>query len=109
MRVLTRDQAQSLDQLSMYVHGISGEILMGNAGEKIDSHVYSILSDIHSPYIGIICGKGNNGGDGFAAGHLFHNRGFKITIYALMEKSEVVDDSKIFHDNKFFQYKKFSW
>ena len=98
MRVLTRDQAQSLDQLSMDVHGISGEILMGNAGEKIDSHVYSILSDIHSPYIGIICGKGNNGGDGFAAGHLLHNRGFKITIYALMEKSEVVDESKIFHD-----------
>ncbi len=98
MRVLSREQAQSLDQLSMDVHGIPGETLMGNAGEKIAAHVQSVLGDIHSPKIGIVCGKGNNGGDGFAAGYSLRTRGFNITIYVLMEKSDIKGDSLIFHD-----------
>ena len=67
MRILTREQARSLDTLAMNVHGISGETLMGNAGDKIATRVQSTLEGFHSPKIGIICGKGNNGGDGFAA------------------------------------------
>ncbi len=59
MRILTREQARSLDTLAMNVHGISGETLMGNAGDKIATRVQSTLEGIHLPKIGIICGKGN--------------------------------------------------
>ena len=96
MRILTREQARSLDTLAMNVHGISGETLMGNAGDKIATRVQSTLEGFHSPKIGIICGKGNNGGDGFAAGHLLHERGFNVTIYALMTKSDVIGDSLVY-------------
>lgn len=98
MRILTREQARSLDTLAMNVHGISGETLMGNAGDKIATRVQSTLEGFHSPEIGIICGKGNNGGDGFAAGHLLHERGFNVTIYALMTKNDVIGDSLVYHD-----------
>ena len=98
MRILTREQARSLDTLAMNAHGISGETLMGNAGDKIATHVQSTLEGFHSPKIGIICGKGNNGGDGFTAGHLLHERGFNVTIYALMTKSDVIGDSLVYHD-----------
>ena len=68
MRVITREQAQNLDRMAMGDYGISGEALMGNAGLKMAEFIRLNLVDIHSPKIGIVCGKGNNGGDGFAAG-----------------------------------------
>lgn len=86
MRLITREQAQELDHLAMTKHDISGESLMRNAGQKIAEFVQSQLISIHNPNIGIVSGKGNNGGDGFAAGEFLNNLGFKITVYSLEEK-----------------------
>ena len=98
MRVLTGKQAKQLDRLSMENHGISGEILMGNGGQKLAEFIQSNLMDIHNPSIGIACGKGNNGGDGFAAGHILNKWGFRITIYSLVHQDEITGDAKIFSD-----------
>ncbi len=98
MRLITREQAQELDRLAMNEHGIQGKTLMGNAGQKIAEFVRSQLMDIHYPNIGIVCGKGNNGGDGFAAGEILNNWGFRVMIYSLVPKSEISGDVKIFHD-----------
>ena len=75
MRLITREQAQELDHLAMTKHDISGESLMGNAGQKIAEFVQSQLINIHNPNIGIVSGKGNNGGDVFSAA--FHLDFFK--------------------------------
>ena len=99
MRLITREQAQELDHLAMTKHDISGESLMGNAGQKIAEFVQSQLINIHNPNIGIVSGKGNNGGDGFAVGEFLNNLGFKITIYSLVEKNNITGDSKFFHDS----------
>ena len=99
MRLITREQAQELDHLAMTKHDISGESLMGNAGQKIAEFVQSQLINIHNPNIGIVSGKGNNGGDGFAVGEFLNNLGFKITIYSLVEKNNITGDAKIFHDH----------
>ena len=98
MRVLTGKQAKQLDRLAMENHGISGEILMGNGGQKLAEFIRSNLMDIHNPNIGIVCGKGNNGGDGFAAGHILNKWGFRITIYSLVHHDEITGDAKIFSD-----------
>ena len=98
MRILTKSQAKTLDKIAMDNFSIPGTTLMGNAGEQITNHIESILSGISSPKIGIVCGKGSNGGDGFSAGDLLHNLGFNITIYALMEPADIVGDSRVFHD-----------
>jgi len=99
MRLITREQAQELDHLAMTKHDISGESLMRNAGQKIAEFVQSQLIGIHNPNIGIVSGKGNNGGDGFAAGEFLNNLGFKITVYSLEEKNNITGDSKFFHDH----------
>jgi NAD(P)H-hydrate epimerase len=66
MRIITAVQASELDQKSMEDYGISGIDLMGAAGKEIAENVKTIVAEIHDPRIIIICGKGNNGGDGFA-------------------------------------------
>ena len=99
MRLITREQAQELDHLAMTKHDISGESLMRNAGQQIAEFVQSQLINIHNPNIGIISGKGNNGGDGFATGEVLNNLGFKVTIYSLEDKNNITGDAKIFHDH----------
>ena len=56
MLVLSQQQAQELDKIAMMEYDISGEKLMGNAGEKIANFVQTKLINIHSPKIGIVCG-----------------------------------------------------
>lgn len=67
MHILTSQQSRELDKISENVFGISGETLMGNAGEKIADTVRQSCHDLGIKNILIVCGKGNNGGDGFAA------------------------------------------
>ena len=43
MHILTSQQSRELDKISENVFGISGETLMGNAGEKIGNYINSII------------------------------------------------------------------
>ena len=67
MQFLTSRQSRELDKISASKFGISGKILMGNAGNQIANTVLKFYPDTEKYKILIICGKGNNGGDGFAA------------------------------------------
>ncbi len=59
------------------VLGVSTETLMGNAGKGIADYLAHHFS---SQRIGIVCGHGNNGGDGYAtAGHLSGN----VSVYTI--------------------------
>ncbi|MBT3479422.1 MAG: NAD(P)H-hydrate dehydratase [Candidatus Marinimicrobia bacterium] len=97
MQLVTRQQSRDFDRLAMAEYGITGEILMGNAGQKIAEFVRAQLVNIHQPHIGIVCGKGNNGGDGYATAVILYNWGFRVTIYSLVV-NEVKGDSKIYHE-----------
>ena len=67
MQFLTSRQSRELDKIAASKFGISGKILMGNAGNQIANTVLKFYPDTEKYKILIICGKGNNGGDGFAA------------------------------------------
>lgn len=96
MQLLTREQSRQLDYLAMKTYGIPGATLMGNAGRCIADSVKSTLSSHPNPHIGIICGKGNNGGDGFAAGAELADMGFRVSIYSLPDKEEISGDASQF-------------
>ena len=65
MILITKEQARKLDQIAIDDHKILATTLMQNAGKNIATFVQSELIKTHNPKIGIVCGKGNNGGDGF--------------------------------------------
>ena len=67
MKLLTQKQARELDSLAMEEYNIKGIQLMASAGLAIANLAVKKTGDIHDPIIVILCGKGNNGGDGFAA------------------------------------------
>ena len=98
MQLLTREQARELDLIAIDKNKILGTTLMENAGKNIASIVQSELITVHNPNIGIVCGKGNNGGDGFAAASILIDEGFKVSIYCLSSSENLSNDSLYFHD-----------
>lgn len=69
-------------------------ILMENAARSIYENVMlNIGNNIEPKTIGIICGKGNNGGDGFAAARHFLNNGFRVIVVSLGTEEELKGDA----------------
>ncbi|NQV38133.1 MAG: NAD(P)H-hydrate dehydratase [Candidatus Marinimicrobia bacterium] len=99
MRVLTRQQSKMMDSLAMDREGISGTFLMGNAGKAIAEEVKSLyINQLSQDPVLIICGKGNNGGDGFATAQYLHEWNIPFVIYSIPDSENIIGDSKHFHD-----------
>jgi Uncharacterized conserved protein len=64
MKVLTSAQMREVDRLTIE-RGIPGLILMENAGARVVEFLAARFSPLSSQRIAVICGKGNNGGDGW--------------------------------------------
>jgi len=96
MRIITAVQAAELDKKSIEEYGISGIDLMGAAGKIIAENVKTIVAEIHDPRIVIICGKGNNGGDGFATATFLEN--YSVQIFTSVDKNLIKGDSTHFHN-----------
>ena len=74
-RALTRKESRAIDQTATAHYGIAGLILMENAGAAVAREALKILHGSNAEKIVVVCGKGNNGGDGFvAARHLISFR-----------------------------------
>ena len=99
MRLLTSMQARELDHISMVDMGISGQSLMGNAGKCISNRARTLMSDIKNPLILILCGKGNNGGDGFAAAYELYHHKHIVHIHSITREDEIKGDSLQFYNH----------
>ena len=98
MKLLTREQSQNLDSFAIDKCKISGIDLMNSAGEKVAETVkYQIGDDTESKIL-ILCGKGNNGGDGFAAATYLKEEGYNIEIHSLVEQDSIKTDSRYFFE-----------
>jgi NAD(P)H-hydrate epimerase len=71
--------------------GIPGAVLMANAGA-------AVFAQIDSGPIGIVCGKGNNGGDGFVVARLALLAGYETHVVLVADPASIVGDAKIFLD-----------
>jgi NAD(P)H-hydrate epimerase len=77
---LTRAQVREVDRRAINEFGIPGIVLMENAALGATDVALSMLDGAAKPTVAIICGGGNNGGDGLAIGRLLHIAGMAVTI-----------------------------
>ena len=96
MKLLTQKQARELDLVAMEEYKIKGIQLMGSAGLAIANLAVKKTGDIHDPIIVILCGKGNNGGDGFAAALELDKKGIKVFVFCISTFEEIKGDAKYF-------------
>ncbi len=81
MRPMTRDEVRDVDRRAIEEFGIPGLVLMENAGRGAADIAQAMLSGIDASRIAILCGKGNNGGDGFVMARHLRNRGFPVETF----------------------------
>ena len=98
MRILTSEQAYFLDKISTNQFGIKGIDLMGNAGQRIAFNIEEILAKVSKPIILIVCGKGNNGGDGYAAAQILKKRGYSVKIHSTIPANKITNEALFFYN-----------
>lgn len=89
--VLTPEQVRKADNHAIDELGIASAILMENAARSCFDYLLDIFDELGflDPSILILCGSGNNGGDGFALARHLHNNGYNVKICFLGDKSKM--------------------
>ena len=86
-----RDEMRELDRKAIEEYGIPGIILMENAGRNVAEEVIR-TTDKGNNRIAIICGKGNNGGDGFVIARHLYNSGYEVILFLLTKVDNILGD-----------------
>lgn len=73
MKVLTAAQMREVDRKTIEL-GIPGLILMENAGQRFAAFLERESTDFERQRIVVVCGKGNNGGDGLVVARQLYTR-----------------------------------
>lgn len=94
MRIVTNNEMKKIDTWSMRSLGIPGPVLMENAGRGC-VNVLEQYFDLENLKVLIICGKGNNGGDGFVIARHLQNRGAIVKIILPGKGKELKGDALI--------------
>ena len=91
MKIVSAAEMREIDRATSERFGVPSLTLMENAGAAVADFVLA-----HHPAakrIGIICGKGNNGGDGFVAARKLLEAGREVVLLLLAEPSELHGDA----------------
>jgi len=91
MKIVTATEMREIDRTTSQRFGVPSLTLMENAGTAVADFVVSQYQSAER--IGVICGKGNNGGDGFVAARKLHGAGRGVRVVLLAEPSELRGDA----------------
>ena len=94
MKILTPEQLREVDRLSTEKYGIPSLILMENAGMRVAEVLEDRFEDLDQLTVAVLCGKGNNGGDGFVVARQLVQKGCFPFIFLCAPEEEVKGDAK---------------
>jgi ADP-dependent NAD(P)H-hydrate dehydratase / NAD(P)H-hydrate epimerase len=85
MKIVTAEEMRAIDRATTEKHGIPSLTLMENAGAAVAE-----FAEKHFDFDSVcaVCGKGNNGGDGFVAARKLHEAGKKVSVIVLAKGPE---------------------
>ena len=95
MKIVTSQQMKSIDRRSIREFGIPGPVLMENAASAIVTEMERFFDGLAGFRVGIICGKGNNGGDGLALARRLRIRGVAVRLAILAPFSALAGEAKV--------------
>ncbi|HBG73221.1 MAG TPA: NAD(P)H-hydrate epimerase, partial [Deltaproteobacteria bacterium] len=102
MKIVTARQMAELDRVTIHTYGIPALVLMENAGRSCTDRIFRILEEkVGAPQeasVAVVCGKGNNGGDGMVIARHLHNRGAYVEVFLLGEEDELSPDARTQHE-----------
>src|ERR1700756_42551 len=94
MKILTAEQIREIDRLSTLQYGIPSILLMENAGMRVVEALQDRFENLEDLTIAILCGKGNNGGDGFVVARQLIQKDCFPFVFLLAREEDVRGDAK---------------
>ena len=91
MKIVTAAEMRAIDRASSERFGVPSLTLMENAGAAVAEFVLRRWRP--NEKIVLVCGKGNNGGDGFVAARLLHEKGKPVQVVLLADPAELKGDA----------------
>ncbi|HEX9365795.1 MAG TPA: NAD(P)H-hydrate dehydratase [Vicinamibacterales bacterium] len=95
MRVLNTQQMREADRQTIDDVGLPSVVLMENAGRQAVAAMEAAFEDLATSTVGVLCGRGNNGGDGFVVARTLAQRGIEATVFLLGSVGDVRGDARI--------------
>ena len=96
MRVCTARQMAAIDRETI-AGGIRGDTLMERAGTAMTEHLLDFLDELDThgqePQVLVLCGKGNNGGDGLVVARLLAEQEIPVVVLLLAGGAPLSDDA----------------
>ncbi|MCF7797111.1 MAG: NAD(P)H-hydrate dehydratase [Lentisphaeria bacterium] len=91
--------SKAVDEYAIKTRGIPGEKLMGMAGQKVYEAIAErrFLEDLSGP-VWVLCGKGNNGGDGFVVATLLAKAGIAVRILQIPDPAQIAGDAAVYFE-----------
>ncbi len=99
IQLLTADQMRAAERAAIGSGEVTGLQLMERAGEGVVEKVFEIRPDLKStPRNAIVlCGPGNNGGDGYVIARLLNDLGWNVKAYAYGDPAKLPPDAHANH------------
>jgi NAD(P)H-hydrate epimerase len=95
MKILTAAQMQRIDRLTTERYGVPSLTLMENAGRRVVDFLMNRFAPLNEHRITVVCGRGNNGGDGLVVARLLREQGLELRIILLADPQSVKGDAAI--------------
>jgi hydroxyethylthiazole kinase-like uncharacterized protein yjeF len=89
MKAVSVAQMREADRRAIEGLGIPGAVLMENAGA-------AVFGELRPGPVGVVCGKGNNGGDGFVVARRALAAGRPVSVVLLADPDEITGDAALF-------------
>lgn len=91
LALYSADQVRELDRMAIHQHGINGYELMERAATSAFSVMQARCPEAKS--LVVVCGSGNNGGDGFVLARLAIQAGMQVTVYLIGDSTTMDGDA----------------
>jgi NAD(P)H-hydrate epimerase len=94
MRVFNRAQMQEADRRTIEDIGLPASVLMEHAGRAVVAAMASAFEPLEGRRVAVLCGPGNNGGDGFVAARMLSGRGVRVGVYLAAAAEQVRGEAR---------------
>ncbi len=91
MRIVSTAEMRAIDRVTSEKYGVPMSTLMENAGTAVAKFAVREFPDANR--VSVICGKGNNGGDGLVAARKLHQAGKQVQVMLLADPGEIRGDA----------------
>ena len=93
MKIVTGQTMAEIDRIAIQERGVPSLSLMESAGRATAEHFHQLCGDLSTRVL-VLCGKGNNGGDGLVATRYLLGRGYRPRVILTHPPEELSQDSQ---------------